>query len=990
VTAKLVDLIYKAPVLPAKSDASRILQRELLDRLDPDEIAALKPVLDGSSAASNLVAGIIAHSPFLAQEFRHAPLELLAHLQTAPDVRFNVLVEQLEDLALVASDPFELMRPLRLFRRNVATLVALADLGGAWTVDEVVATLSTAADLSVRLTVNAILRTASERGRYRISDNADPGAGSGLIVLALGKHGAGELNYSSDIDIVVFYDPNIAEVAGISDPSPFYVRLTRDLARILQERTADGYVHRVDLRLRPDPGTTAAAVSLPSAYAYYETLGQNWERAAYIKARPIAGDIALGARFLVDLVPFIWRKYFDFAAISDIHAMKRQIQAVKGHETIAVAGHDVKLGRGGIREIEFFVQTQQLVFGGKNPVLRGRRTLDMLSELQKEQRISPEARDELSAAYRFLREIEHRLQMRLDEQTQRLPSSKVDLEGFARFCGYAGTTAFGAALTETARVVERHYAMLFEDAPTLAAKAGSLSFTGTDDDPETLKTIARLGFKDVSRVTETVRGWHFGRRSAIRTARAREVLTELTPALLVAMGQTAEPDAALNALDNAFERMPAAVELLTLLRSNESMLSLFAEILGSAPRLADTLSLYPHVLDGIIDPSFVEPEHSIDQLYQRIRSAVGNPPPDAETGLDRLRDGVRQEVFLTGARMLSGIATPAQTGHAYSAIAQATISVALQDVRHWFAVEHGHVRDAEIAIIALGRLGAHELTATSDLDLMIVYDFPVDAGPSDGIRPLDPVVYHLRLVQRLVAALSVPTRRGLLYDVDLRLRPAGSKGSVASRLDGFLAYQLDEAETWEHMALAKARIVAGDQDISIRLDAVIRRILLQKRDRNKTLTDAAQMRAMIAKEKGDQDSWDLKLAAGGLTDIDFIAETLLLVHSAEHPELINNRSVDVISASRSVGILKQKDADILIGARQLFNDVTQWQRFAIAGPVSHEAVAARVLRRIAHVYGLPDVARLKSQLDEKRSQVRVVFNSIMMAGAGGAVGSPEA
>ncbi|MFN9110511.1 MAG: bifunctional [glutamine synthetase] adenylyltransferase/[glutamine synthetase]-adenylyl-L-tyrosine phosphorylase, partial [Bacteroidota bacterium] len=350
-----------------------------------------------------------------------------------------------------------------------------------------------------------LLRRAAAAGRLNIADPDDPEAGSAFVILALGKHGAGELNYSSDVDLVAFFDPRSAIVREDLEPGPVFVRITQQLAKLLQERTGEGYALRVDLRLRPDPGSTSVAVSLPAAYDYYETLGQNWERAAFIKARPIAGDTPMGAKFLADLAPFIWRKYFDYAAIADIHAMKRQIHAVRGHADIAVAGHDVKLGRGGIREVEFFVQTQQLIFGGRRPQLRGARTLDMLSGLHADGWVTQDAVTDLSAAYRYLRTVEHRLQMISDEQTQRLPAGDDDIEKFARFLGDPDLPAFEAALTAQMRRVEHHYARLFEDAPGLDTSKGSLVFTGVADDPETLETLARMGFVDPARVTETVR-----------------------------------------------------------------------------------------------------------------------------------------------------------------------------------------------------------------------------------------------------------------------------------------------------------------------------------------------------------------------------------------------------------------------------------------------------------------------------------------------------
>lgn len=369
----LCERLKAAPVLPARARADALVRRDLVERLhDAAAAEALTAHFSAHAASRDLVAGILAHSPFLAQIMRRDPEGLLASLTANPQERCEAL---LADIAAFTGPEIatpDLMRELRRFRQAMALLIALADLGGAWSVESVTAALSATADIAVRLAAGHVLHQAAGLGRIRLADPTDPGSDSGLIVLALGKHGAGELNYSSDIDIVVFFDPEMAEAAGVAEPSSFFVKLTQQIARIIQERTPDGYVFRVDLRLRPDPGSTHVAVALPTAYAYYETVGQNWERAAMIKARPVAGDLALGRRFLADLAPFIWRKYFDFAAIADIHAMKRQIQSVKGFETLSVPGHNVKLGRGGIREIEFFVQTQQLVFGGRRPACAGR------------------------------------------------------------------------------------------------------------------------------------------------------------------------------------------------------------------------------------------------------------------------------------------------------------------------------------------------------------------------------------------------------------------------------------------------------------------------------------------------------------------------------------------------------------------------------------------------------------------------------------------
>lgn len=979
-TERLCDRLMAAPVLPARARVETLLARELFDRLhDQAATDALKAHLGDHPRSAALVAGILAHAPFLTQIMRQDPVGLLACLTSAPEPQRDALLADIAERGTAATEAPELMRLLRRFRRAMALLIALADIGGVWDVETVTAALTAMADMAVRLASDHVLRQAADLGRIRLSNPAAPGEGSGLVVLALGKHGAGELNYSSDIDIVVFFDPEVAEAAGVAEPSSFFVRLTQQIARIIQERTPDGYVFRVDLRLRPDPASTHVAVALPSAYSYYETVGQNWERAAMIKARPVAGDIALGRRFIADLAPFIWRKYFDFAAIADIHAMKRQIQTVKGHESIAVAGHNVKLGRGGIREIEFFVQTQQLVFGGRRPALRGPRTLEMLGELTKEAWITPQARDQMAETYRWLRTIEHRLQMRHDEQTQTLPKQAADLEAFARFCGYRSTAAFGKALTFHAKRVEGHYALLFEEGPSLASEAGTLSFTGNELDPDTLETLQKLGFRTPKIAAETVRGWHFGRRSAVTSARAREVLTELTPALLVALGRTADPDGALAHLDNAFVRMPAAVELLTLLRSQDALLTLFAEILGSAPRLAKVAELHPHVLDGVIDPAFGQALLDCDALTRRIRSVVGSPPPGVEDGLDRLRDAARQENFLVGARLLSGVYSAQAAAQAYCAVAEACLRVAFADTRDAFAADHGMVEGAQSVVLGLGRLGAGELTPSSDLDLILLYDRPEDAEPSKGGKPLDPVTWHVRFTQRLVAALTVPTRRGTLYQVDMRLRPSGGKSPAATQFAGFEAYHAGEAEIWEEMALTRARVVAGDAELAGRAEASIRAILTRRRKPAKVAAAVAEMRALIAREKGEKNAWDLKLALGGLTDLDFLAQFLVLAYSCDHPGLLARDTASIFAAAREAGLLAGADAAALEHAARLIGDVQLWQRFTVEEAFDPAAVPVRVLNRIATALGRPDTKVIRAEIDEIRAGVRSIFTRVLAA-----------
>jgi glutamate-ammonia-ligase adenylyltransferase len=974
----LLSRLTKAPLV-ADQKRARAQLKDFVDRVrDEPEAANLLEHLD-EGLFRDLLLGLADHSPFLWRLIVNDPARAARLTSTPPEEAHRAIIEsqsglfrELRNGAITRNDAVQAFRQ----NRNAhALLVGMADIGGLWGTEEVTQALSDFADASVAGGVNLVLTEMADLGRINLVNPNDPGEGCGFTVLALGKHGAGELNYSSDIDLVIFFDPGTKVLRDPSEAATIYTRVAQQLAKLLQERTADGYVHRVDYRLRPDPGSTPTAVSLSSAYVYYETVGQNWERAAFIKARPIAGDLTLGEDFLKELRPFIWRKYFDFASIADVHAMKRQIHAVRGHDQIAVIGHDIKLGRGGIREIEFFVQTQQLVFGGRRPGLRGRRTLDMLKALHDEGWITDKARDELSDAYRFLRTIEHRLQMVADEQTQRLPSDEEQLKRFARLCGYPNLKAFSKALTDQAKIVQGHYALLFEDGPELASDVGSLVFTGSDNDPDTLATLERLGFHEPERIAETVRGWHFGRRPAIQSARAREVLTELTPALLAALGGTADPDGALAALDRAFGRMPAAVELLTILQSHDRLRLLFADLLGTAPRLADTVAQSPHVLDALIDPAFGTPTTDDETIEGQVRQLIG-PPRDFEDFLDRIRDAARQMRFVTGARLLSGVLSPAQAGEAYAAIARAVIRASFDEVRRAFEAEHGTVPGSRIAILGLGRLGSRELTAGSDLDLVVIYDFDENIRESTGSRSLDAVVYYTRLTQRLVSALTVPTRRGLLYEVDLRLRPQGGKGPVASQFEGFVNYQKTEADLWEHMALTRARVIAGDESLGSEVSAAVKDILIAKRDPNKVFKEVRAMRELIAQEKGDDDPWDMKLARGGLTDLDFIAQGLVLAYANAHPSLAGLSVEGTIAEAQGAGLLPSDEASALAEAHKVFNDVFQWQRLTIEGKFDAQLVPPVILKRLATVAGLPSAKVLLDHLGDMRTRVAAAWGAI--------------
>ncbi len=966
--------ITAAPLLPPRTDALKLCHAKLIDLLDdPGAAAALDHVCATEAKTCALVAGVVAHSPFLSRIMRQHPDWLIESLDNDPDVEMAEILSHVRPAGEGADSLATAMTHLRLVRQRVALHIALADLSGLWSVDQVVAALTRFADAAVDVALRLALREATGR---LTADLFDAPERSGITILAMGKHGAHELNYSSDVDLIVLFDPDAVPVLEGREPLDVVVRIIKDVVKILHEQTGGGYVFRTDLRLRPDPASTPIAVPISRAISYYQTVGQNWERAALIKARPVAGDLALGRAFLKELSPFIWRRYFDYASIADIHAMKRQIHAHKGGEAIAIEGHDVKLGRGGIREIEFFVQTQQLVFGGRKPGLRGQQTLTMLEKLREAGWIGDEAVADLQQAYRFLRMVEHRLQMVEDQQTQRLPTSSVLVDGIALFCGMT-PAAFRKTLIRHFRAVERHYARLFEAAPTLSDSKGSLVFTGSTDDPETLKTLKRMGFQRPDMAAETVRGWHFGRRQAIVTPRAREVLTDLVPVLLEAFGQSSDPDGALVALDNALQGMPAVIELFTILRQNAAMRDLFSEILGNAPRLAEVVVQRPHVLDALVDPELSEPATDktlLSRFHQRLDGL-----DLMEDFLDQTRDLVRAERFLAGARILSGLVDPLDGGRAHAGIAAAAIDVCLKRCMGELAQRHGTVPGARVAVIALGKLGGREMTAQSDLDLMVVYDLPEGEGVSDGERPLYASEWFSRLTQRLVTALTVATKRGPLYEVDLRLRPSGSKGPVAVTLDAFRDYHSRESETWERMALARARPVAGDDAFMQEVMAAVRASYHRAIEPKVLVRDVLAMRELVRTEKPGKSAWDLKLTPGGFVDIEFAVQFLLLRHGAAVPDIISANSGAALTKLADRGLLVPEVAQVLLEAWRLQSRLAQFVAVSMGGVLDPEAVRTPFKKRLAGAVELPDFAMLERSLKEHQSAAHAAMVAVIRA-----------
>ena len=797
-----------------------------------------------------------AHAPFL-NRLIEANSEFVAHIKTGQfSARFDDFSDHLEPMRDCP------MEALRRNRQKLALYTAIGDLSGQFSLEETVGLLSDFADYSLDEAIRAAF------------DERIPGAEpAGFAVIALGKHGSRELNYSSDIDLLFFFDPETMPCKPKEEPQQAAVRLGRRVVEILNERTGDGYVFRVDLRLRPSPEVTPIVLTIGAAIAHYETSAEPWERAVFIRSRAAAGDIALGQHFLEAIRPFIWRRSLDFGAIRAIRAMSHRIRDHYAQGQEFGPGFDLKRGRGGIREIEFYAQIHQLIHGGREPELRAPATLDALSVLGEGGQISAGDATRLSDSYRLFRTIEHRLQMIEDQQTHSLPTDPESLNQVAHLHGMQN----GAALLEILAEPVTYVGMLYDQLDDERQER-------LPSDQERLEqSLREYGFANPHDAWRRIEGWRSGRLRSTHSPVAREALEAVLPSLISEMGQSPDPIGVINRFDVLLDRMPSAVNLFRLLEARPGLSHLLVAVLSHAPALADELARHAVLFDGLIDATALDPPEPLEELTALLDS--GSASSDYQHRLDRMRQLVGEERFALGVQLIEGRSDPLDVAAGYSRVAEAALRVLTNAAVAEFEAVHGRIDGCELVILALGRLGGEALTHASDLDL--VYLFTGDhSAQSDGERPLGATSYFQRLAQRVTAALSVPTAAGPLYEIDTRLRPSGAQGLLAVSFDSFEAYHRDNAWTWEHMALARARPVYGSQGAQDALKAMISAILHRERDAGSLTADLRKMRAEIGNHKPPAGPFDVKLVDGGLVDLEFCVHLVQLRdHIGLHPQL---------------------------------------------------------------------------------------------------------
>ncbi len=930
--------------------------------------------LAASADCQPLLDTIFGHSPFLTDLLILQPETVLHFAQKGPDASYASLMAQTAAKIANEDDVAKLMRKMRLAKQQLALTVALADIGGHWSLTEVTEALSAFAALCVDACVRHGLRRLQRLQHLRLNTD-DITEGCGLVVLGMGKLGAGELNYSSDIDLVVFYDEAVVPIGNSDSISSHYTRLVRDMVRHLSERTDAGYVFRTDLRLRPDPAATPLAISFAAAENYYSSIGENWERAAFIKARAIAGDSAAAARLQYLLRPFIWRQKLDFSLNDEFVNLRARMIAQLPQPNADILGHNAKLGHGGIRSIEFIAQSQQLIFAGRQPLLREPATLKALALLQKAQRLEAEIVQHLHDAYLFLRRVEHRLQMRLDEQTHSLAPDETGIAQLAYFLGYTDTRSFMRDYRHHTQLVEQYFTDI------LGHSAASAPFWPHSSAAQTA-LLQQHGFMQAEASAQLIQKWLDGQTRATRHKQTRQQLQKLLPALLQYFATSSAPDDALTRFDEFLAALPVGGSFFALLDYRPRLLGVLAQIMSSAPALAAQLAQQPQQLEALALPLLPERFPAKEELRPFLQGDCARAE-SYEDKLNALRRFNADQKLRAGLDFLRGQSGSDQLPIFLADLAELILQELLIVQMAEFAKHYGTITDATLAIVAMGRLGERQMTLSSDLDLLVIYAAPNNAL-SSGTRALSAPEYFAKFTAALSNALTAPTSFGLLYPLDLRLRPSGHAGPLATSLEAFTQYQLNSAWTWEQMALCKARFVAGDEQLGTKISLIKQNTLARPRDALRLRQDVLEMRALIDKAHKADTIFEVKYSRGGLVDLDFIAEYLLLKHCAAMPDMLHTDGTDIFAAAANNSIISPTEAKQAQTALLLQRRILGFQRFSQQQQPHNDAQAAAMADYVLRGQGLDavilpdalDFTTLRAILAQCQAQVTALWQKI--------------
>ncbi len=862
---------------------------------------------------------------------RHVAWQLEGHPELAQQIETSLAqpmtlawMREWLGTAPIAEHDFEAR--LRELRRRVFCQLAVRDLAGLADLAEVTETMTALAELAVRTALEVCERALVER-------HGQPRSRSGqrqqLIVIGMGKLGGGELNVSSDIDLIFVY-PEDGDTDGAAPISnfEFFNRLGRRLVDALARPTAQGRVFRVDMRLRPNGDSGPLACSLDMLEHYFVTQGREWERYAWIKARPITGDPAGQIGALAR--PFVFRKYLDFGAL---HAMRELHAQIRREVSRRELTDHIKLGPGGIREIEFIAQVFQLIRGGRDRALQARPTLEVLDCLRARGILSPGAASELAAAYRFLRRLEHRLQYVEDAQTHSLPGEPADRALIAAAMGFADYAALAAELDDHRATVSRHFEAVFAD-PGAGGHALAELWAAAADDEATAERVRSLGYREPAVAARRLARLRGSARYLQMPANIRCRVDALIPRVIEEAARRSNPDDTLARTLDLIEAISRRGAYLALLQQYPQALAKVCELAGSSSWAAGYLTRHPVLLDELLDARLLEAAHDWPAFRAELAARLDDLEPDMERQMDVMREAHHAQVFRLLAQDVAGLLTVERLADHLSELADLVLDLTIAMV--WRKLRNRHRDEPRFAVISYGKLGGKELGYASDLDLIFLFD---DDAPEAAER-------YARLAQRISTWLASHTPAGVLFETDLRLRPNGEAGLLVSSVDSFRDYQMRSAWVWEHQALTRARFSAGDRAVGQRFERIRMEVLCMRRDRDALRQEVLAMRArMLDAHANSSELFDLKHDRGGLIDVEFIVQYLVLGHAHEHAALTENRgNIALLARAGGLGLIP---ADLARAAGDAYREFRRLQHAlrlngATVARVDRETVARHI------------------------------------------------
>ncbi len=950
------------------------------DTVKADEIWALLGFTDQNFVTEKnihqKIQAVFGNSPYLAALACRFPKETNIYLQGNLEKHAKHLFQTMSVPRPDMETTSNLMAFLRDCKSKISLICAIADVTNEWPLEKITETLSLLAELSLEIGLAHLLHIQMQKGELAWPDKAPEPVSlilsrkCGYFILGMGKLGAYELNYSSDIDLIVLFDPDKTQYIGKRSEAQCFIKITQELMQIIEKRTMHGYVFRTDLRLRPDPSSTPVAISVYTAESYYHSMAANWERSAMIKARVVAGDKETGAEYLSHLSNWIWRRSMDFAALKDIAGIKDQIDRHYQQTNLAPGpGFNVKLGTGGIREIEFFTQINQLLHAGRHPDLRIKGTLQALGLLAEQKFITPSTQAQLQSAYVFLRTLEHRIQMINDEQSHDIPEENSQLDRLVSFMGFPSQNAMFAEVSIHATAVSNIYASLLP--------GDSYETTASLSEAEIERELTDLSYENPTNNLAIIKQWRQGKYQALRTDRARKLLDQCLPQLLTAFSKTDAPAAALLRFDKFIGKLPTGVQLFSLLQSNPSLFKLLARVMGLAPALADTLSKKPTLWDMVLEPHFFEPIENetalVADLQNRLTSAQ-----DFQDVLDFVRIFVAEQKFRAGIHLLESIASVEEVGSALSRIADVTLKILIPAVETEFRRRHGEFPGGGIAVLAMGKYGGMELTHTSDLDIVFLYHIEGSCKASNGEKPLSPSQYFSRLGQNIITAITALTSEGRLFEVDTRLRPSGSQGPLVVTLETFQDYYATRAWTWEHMALTRARLIVAPKAMITPLEKSIDCVLTGEREHDNLLMSVHDMHTKLYQQFGSENKWSVKHCRGGLVDMEFICQYLMLLSGNEYHTIFTPKLSEAIEKLQGIGHFNKETAINLHCAHEFMQQIQSLIRLCLSkAPATSGDIPEGLKQTLLQATNLNSFADLESTLEKHQLFIYKLYEKLI-------------